>query len=106
MFSNIYFLPTLKFKNENYLLKKYKDDKLGFTQMPIDLTVNEGANAKFTCRNNEPKNTKISWLKNGELIKESKHYLINSNGDLEIKSIQVDDDAFYVCSIKNGDKTR
>ena len=46
MFSNIYFLPTLKFKNENYLLKKYKDDKLGFTQMPIDLTVNEGANAK------------------------------------------------------------
>ncbi len=40
--------------------------------------------------------------KNGTLINDSERFMINEFGDLNIVDLKVDDEAFYVCSIKNS----
>ncbi|XP_035227306.1 tyrosine-protein kinase-like otk [Stegodyphus dumicola] len=70
---------------------------------PLDLTVNEGENAKFQCTYSNTSVASVVWLKDENYIKDSGNHIIlnEQNGTLLIRNVAPSDAGYYACEIQS-----
>ena len=82
-----------------------KGESAMFLKEMKDFEVFEGDSARFDVRVTGDPEPDVRWYKDGELIKDSHHYVIdhsdNGNCSLIIKHCREEDDATYECKAKN-----
>jgi hypothetical protein len=75
--------------------------RLSFKVKPVDTISIEDSTVRLYCSSTNPYYDHVAWLRNGEPIRNTYRFNINSQDYLEIKHATADDEGFYVCSLSN-----
>uniref|UniRef100_A0A672TQ42 Obscurin n=1 Tax=Strigops habroptila TaxID=2489341 RepID=A0A672TQ42_STRHB len=89
------------------VLVTVKEPSLPFKEKLKDLEVREKESATFQCEVPVP-STETSWFKEETKLQQSKKYNIEEEGTyrrLTVQDITADDDAVYICEMKEGSRT-
>jgi len=91
----------------SFLFLSSEEPSIPFKEKLKDLEVREKESATFQCEVPVP-STETAWFKEETKLRQSKKYNIEEEGTyrrLTVQNITTDDDAVYICEMKEGSRT-